>query len=118
MLPPHSSVKMTLVPSLLKVAECQYAKPGSTTASIRCGFSGSEISNRIPLPAQSTNRLFVTLTAVTVAMLAPLMARLDGVRQYAVDLPGYGPNHSSVTQPSEAHFTVLMYLNNVPWVAL
>ena len=24
--PPHSSVKMTLLPSLLNVAECQYAK--------------------------------------------------------------------------------------------
>ena len=27
---------------------------------------------------------------VPAAMLAPLMTRLDGVRQYAVDLPGYG----------------------------
>jgi hypothetical protein len=33
--PPHSSVKMTVVPSLLNVAECQYAKFGSTTSSMR-----------------------------------------------------------------------------------
>ena len=48
--PPHSSVKMTLVPSLLNVAECQYEKFGSATASSRTGFTGSEMSSRMPLP--------------------------------------------------------------------
>jgi hypothetical protein len=48
--PPHSSVKITFFPSLLNVAECQYAKFGSLTAAIRFGFAGSRMSNRIPLP--------------------------------------------------------------------
>ncbi len=48
--PPHSSVKTTFVPSLLKVAECQYAKFLSATASIRTGCDGSEMSSRMPLP--------------------------------------------------------------------
>jgi hypothetical protein len=41
---------MTFVPSLLKVAECQYAKPTSVTTSILLGLYGSEISNNIPFP--------------------------------------------------------------------
>src|SRR6185436_5488349 len=48
--PPHSSEKSTFVPSLLKVAECQYAKFLSVTASRRFGFTGSEMSSRMPLP--------------------------------------------------------------------
>ncbi|PYR73990.1 MAG: hypothetical protein DMF86_19280 [Acidobacteria bacterium] len=48
--PPHSSVKITLVPSLLNVAECQYAKFLSVTWSRRTGWTGSEISSRMPLP--------------------------------------------------------------------
>ena len=51
--PPHSSVKMTFVPSLLSVAECQYEKFGSDTASRRTGFTGSEMSSRMPLPWQA-----------------------------------------------------------------
>jgi hypothetical protein len=41
-------VKTTLVPSLFSVAECQYEKFGSDTASSRTGFTGSEIPNRMP----------------------------------------------------------------------
>ncbi|NIP59431.1 MAG: hypothetical protein GWO00_16155, partial [Gemmatimonadetes bacterium] len=48
--PPHSSVKTTFEPSLLKVAECQYAKLGSATAERRTGFTGSVMSRRIPFP--------------------------------------------------------------------
>ena len=48
--PPHSSVKMTTSPSLLNVAECQYAKFGSETSATRVGFTGSEMSSRIPFP--------------------------------------------------------------------
>jgi hypothetical protein len=48
--PPHSSVKTIFVPSLLNVAECQYAKLLSTTASSRFGFTGSLMSSRMPLP--------------------------------------------------------------------
>ncbi len=51
--PPHSSVNSTLVPSLLKVAECQKAKPGSVTASSRLGRSGSLMSKMMPLPEQA-----------------------------------------------------------------
>ncbi len=51
--PPHSSVKMTLVPSLLNVAECQYAKFGSITASMRTGLAGSLMSIRMPLPSHA-----------------------------------------------------------------
>ena len=51
--PPHSSVKITFVPSLLKVAECQYAKPTSVTTSSLSGLYGSEISNKIPFPEQA-----------------------------------------------------------------
>ena len=51
--PPHSSVKTTFVPSLLNVAECQYAKPVSETTSNLFGLYGSEISNNIPLPEQA-----------------------------------------------------------------
>ena len=43
-------MKITLVPSLLKVAECQYAKPTSDTTSNLFGLYGSVISNKIPLP--------------------------------------------------------------------
>ena len=51
--PPHSSVKITFVPSLLNVAECQYAKFLSLTASSRTGWTGSRMSIRIPLPAHA-----------------------------------------------------------------
>src|SRR5256885_327940 len=51
--PPHSSVKITLVPSLLNEAECQYAKLGSTTSSTRTGWTGSLMSNRMPFPEQA-----------------------------------------------------------------
>ena len=45
--------KMIFVPSLLNVAECQYAKFLSTTWSSRTGFTGSEISSRMPFPAHA-----------------------------------------------------------------
>ena len=48
--PPHSSVKTTTSPSLLNVAECQYAKFGSATSATRIGFAGSVMSSRIPFP--------------------------------------------------------------------
>src|SRR5207247_10003082 len=48
--PPHSSEKRSLVPSLLNVAECQYAKFESDTASIRLGLATSPLSNRMPYP--------------------------------------------------------------------
>src|SRR5688572_19233249 len=51
--PPHSSVKITFVPSLLNVAECQNAKFLSDTSWMRTGFIGSEMSRRIPLPEQA-----------------------------------------------------------------
>ena len=51
--PPHSSVKITFVPSLLNVAECQYAKFWSAAWSSRDGCTGSEMSSRIPFPAQA-----------------------------------------------------------------
>ena len=56
--PPHSSVKITLVPSLLNVAECQYAKPLSVTTSSLCGLYGSVISNKIPLPEHAPAAIF------------------------------------------------------------
>ena len=56
--PPHSSVKITLVPSLLKVAECQYAKPISVTTSNLFGLYGSEISKSIPFPEQAPAAIF------------------------------------------------------------
>jgi hypothetical protein len=46
-------VKITFDPSLLNVAECQLAKFLSTTWSSRTGFTGSEISIRMPLPEQA-----------------------------------------------------------------
>jgi hypothetical protein len=51
--PPHSSVKISFEPSLLNVAECQYAKFGSVTSSMRFGFAGSAMSIRIPFPEQA-----------------------------------------------------------------
>ena len=63
--PPHSSVKITLVPSLLNVAECQYEKFGSATASIRTGFTGSEMSTRRPLPWHAPARSPISGNAVT-----------------------------------------------------
>jgi hypothetical protein len=38
---------------LLKVAECQKAKLSSTTWASRTGFTGSEMSSRMPLPEQA-----------------------------------------------------------------
>jgi hypothetical protein len=46
-------VKTTFVPSLLNVAECQYAKFASVTLAIRFGLTGSEMSSRIPSPWQA-----------------------------------------------------------------
>jgi len=51
--PPHSSVKMTFVPSFENVAPCQYAKRGSATAEIRVGCSGSLMSIRMPFPSHA-----------------------------------------------------------------
>src|SRR6188768_2649195 len=51
--PPHSSLNNTLVPSLLNVAECQYANASSDAASRRTGCTGSEMSSRMPLPEQA-----------------------------------------------------------------
>ena len=52
--PPSSSVKTTLVPALLKVAECQNAKfVVSLTFSVTTGCSRSEMSNRMPSPMQA-----------------------------------------------------------------
>ena len=52
--PPSSSVKITLLPSLLKVAECQNAKfTVSRTCSVTTGCSRSEMSIRIPSPMQA-----------------------------------------------------------------
>ncbi len=51
--PPSSSVKTTLVASLLNVAECQNAKLSSRTFSVTTGFSRSEMSSRMPSPMQA-----------------------------------------------------------------
>src|SRR6188474_2493947 len=48
--PPHSSEKRSLVPSLLKVAECQNANAGSATSSNRFGFVTLRVSSNKPLP--------------------------------------------------------------------
>src|SRR5687767_14177990 len=49
--PPSSSVKMTLVPALLNVAECQNAKlTVSRTRVITLGDSGRLMSSRMPSP--------------------------------------------------------------------
>ena len=46
--PPHSSEKRTLLPSLLKVAECQYEKLESAAALRRTGCAGSLMSSSRP----------------------------------------------------------------------
>ena len=51
--PPSSSVKTTLVPSLLNVAECQKAKFGSVVLAVTLGFSRSEMSKSTPSPMQA-----------------------------------------------------------------
>src|SRR5437899_11570171 len=48
--PTHTSVKSTLLPSLLNVAECQKEKFESDTAPIRFGFAASRMSSRRPYP--------------------------------------------------------------------
>ena len=56
--PPHSSVKTILVPSLLNVAECQYAKPVSVTTSNLVGLYGSLISKSMPFPEHAPAAMF------------------------------------------------------------
>src|ERR1051326_7479731 len=51
--PPHSSLNSTFVASLLNVAECQYEKFESATASRRMGFVGSLMSIRNPKPSHA-----------------------------------------------------------------
>ena len=52
--PPSSSVKTTLVASLLKVAECQNAKFSvSRTVVMTFGLVRSEMSNSAPSPMQA-----------------------------------------------------------------
>src|SRR5262245_11997098 len=51
--PPHSSENRTLVPSLLKVAECQNDMLASPAISIRYGLAASLISSSRPSPAQA-----------------------------------------------------------------
>src|SRR3954462_1680787 len=51
--PPHSSENSTLVASLLNVAECQYEKFLSSTASMRCGAIGLLMSSNRPCPSQA-----------------------------------------------------------------
>ena len=52
--PPSSSVKTTLVPALLKVAECQNAKfVDVPDRSVTTGCSRSEMSIRMPSPMQA-----------------------------------------------------------------
>ncbi len=47
---------------------------------------------------------------VPAAMLAPLMSRLDGVTQYAVDLPGYGLTDSSATFTDDLRTNAVRFL--------
>ena len=52
--PPSSSVKTTLVPALLNVAECQNAKfVVSVTRSMTLGATGLEMSMMMPSPMQA-----------------------------------------------------------------
>src|SRR5947207_9834883 len=51
--PPHSSLKRIFVPSLLNVAECQYEKFESSTASRRTGAAGFDTSSKKPCPSQA-----------------------------------------------------------------
>src|SRR5690606_13247945 len=51
--PPHSSLNRIFVPSLLKVAECQYEKLESATAVMRLGSIGLLMSSSIPYPPQA-----------------------------------------------------------------
>src|SRR5690606_10558377 len=51
--PPHSSLNRILVPSLLNVAECQYEKFESATASRRTGASGLLMSSSRPWPSHA-----------------------------------------------------------------
>src|SRR3954465_7776460 len=51
--PPHSSENRIFVPSLLNVAECQYEKFESATASRRTGAAGFDTSSKKPCPSQA-----------------------------------------------------------------
>src|SRR5579883_3031784 len=51
--PPHSSEKRSFVPALLKVAECQYEKFESDTASSRTGCVGLLMSSSMPYPSHA-----------------------------------------------------------------
>lgn len=50
---------------------------------------------------------------VPAAMLAPLMVRLDGVRQYAVDLPGYGLTDTTLTFADDLRANAVRFLTEV-----
>ena len=50
---------MTLVPSLLNVAECQNAKFVSRTVSMTFGSSGSEMSMMTPSPMHAPAAIFL-----------------------------------------------------------
>src|SRR5262245_31928214 len=57
--PPHSLVTMSFEPSLLNAAVCRPWKLlSSRTEEIRTGFSGFEISTRMPALPQAPNRRF------------------------------------------------------------
>ena len=63
--PPSSSVKTTLVPLLLNVAECQNAKFAvSWTRSMTFGATGLEMSMMMPSPMQAPAAIFLAGKAV------------------------------------------------------
>ena len=63
--PPSSSVKTTLVPDVLNVAECQNAKFAvSVTRSMTLGATGLVMSMMMPSPMQAPAAIFLAGKAV------------------------------------------------------
>src|SRR5512139_2657109 len=92
--PPSSSVKTTLVPALLKVAECQNAKFSvSRTCSVTTGCSRSEMSSRMPSPMQAPAAM--SLLGYAVMSWQPLVV-LEPLP------PGLPPSGKSTGVPTRA----------------
>src|SRR5918999_3626566 len=102
--PPSSSVKTTLVPALLKVAECQNAKlVSSRTMSSTCGFSRSEMSHSTPSPMHAPAARF--LSGKTVMSWQPDVAEVrSGNGRSSPGLPPSGKSTGVATMLAAVGF--------------
>src|SRR5262245_5412434 len=104
--PPHSLVTMSFEPSLLNAAVCRPWKLlSSLTAAIRTGFSGFDMSTRIPELLHAPNRRCSSGYDVTSWQLRGPVASGRGAFGSAPGAPGRGARAGAFGSTGMQNFT-------------